>query len=116
MRRYYTVDTMRQKYEWKEQKLAGKVMHDRWFNHVEKIISLTYLRPFTLTPCTYDREGKNFIYLADQSGTKFLVSDTVYFKPVACSGIHQGGKALYQNHPGSGLLVFHAFPMQSIRC
>ena len=75
MRRYYTVDTMRQKYEWKEQKLAGKVMHDRWFNHVEKIISLTYLRPFTLTPCNYDREGKNFIYLADQSGTKFLVSD-----------------------------------------
>ena len=54
MRRYYTLDTIRQKYEWKEQKLAGKVMHDRWFKHVEKIISLTYLRPFTLTPCNYD--------------------------------------------------------------
>ena len=72
MRRYYTVDTMRQKYEWKEQKLVGKVMHDRFFNHVEQIISFTYLRSFTLTSRECDRKGKNFIYLADQSGTKFL--------------------------------------------
>ena len=36
--RYYTAGTMEQKYGWKEEKLVEKVMHDRWFNHVEQII------------------------------------------------------------------------------
>ena len=32
---------MKQNYGWKEEKLVGKFKHERWFNYVELIFSLT---------------------------------------------------------------------------
>ena len=94
---------MEQKYGWKEMKLVGKVMHDGLIMLCKSFLWLNWdLSLKTFRNC--DREGKNFIYRADKSRTKFLGLwvTLVYFKILSRSGIYQGSTKLYQKQPIPG--------------
>ena len=118
MRRYYTAGTKEQKYRWKEEKLVGKVMCDdlimlsKSFLWLNRDLSLKTFR-------NCDREGKNFIYLADKSRTKLLGLwvTSVYFTTLSSSGtLHQGSDELYKNQPISCLYDRgHLVPVNILR-
>ena len=118
MWRYYTAGTKEQKYRWKEEKLVGKVMCDdlimlsKSFLWLNRDLSLKTFR-------NCDREGKNFIYLADKSRTKLLGLwvTSVYFTTLSSSGtLHQGSDELYKNQPISCLYDRgHLVPVNILR-
>ena len=94
---------MEQKYGRKEKNLVGKVMHDGLIKLCKSFLWLNWDLSLKIF-CNCDREGRNFIYRANQSRTKFLGLwvTLVYFKIISRSGIRQGSTKLYQKQPIPG--------------